>query len=82
MVDEKASKSLRVDGIDITSLTYIERLNKCMLKLNAKVRRATIVFQKQEVLKKKRERLNVFFMFNGCIHWRYQPPLWVFPPLT
>ena len=23
-----------------------------------------------------------FYMVNGCIHWRYPPPLWVFPPPT
>ena len=27
-----------------------------------------VVFQKQEVFKKRWERLNFFFMFNGCIH--------------
>ena len=24
--------------------------------------------------------MNVLCMVNGCIRWRYQPPLWVFPP--
>ena len=28
--------------------------------------------------KKEWKMLNVFFMFNGCIHWRYQTPLWYF----
>ena len=38
------------------------------------------IFRKQEVFKKRCERLNVFFMFNGCICWRCQPPLWYFLP--
>ena len=41
-----------------------------------------VVFRKQEVFKKRWERMNVFCMVNGCIRWRYQPPLWVFPPPT
>ena len=39
-------------------------------------------FRKQEVLKKRWERMKVLCMVNGCICWRYQPPLWVFPPPT
>ena len=30
-----------------------------------------VVFRKQDVFNKRWERLNVFFMFNGCIRWRY-----------
>ena len=41
-----------------------------------------VVFRKQEVFKKRWERMKVFCMVNGCIRWRYQPPLWVFPPST
>ena len=37
-----------------------------------------VVFQKQEVFKKRWERVNVFCMVNGSIRWRYRPPLWVF----
>ena len=40
-----------------------------------------VVFQKKEVFKKRWERMNVFYMVNWCIRWRYHPPLWVFPPL-
>ena len=41
-----------------------------------------VVFRKQEDFKKRWERMNVFYMVNGCMHWRYQPPLRVFPPRT
>ena len=39
-----------------------------------------VVLRKKEVFKKTWERMNVFYMGNFCIRWRYQPPLWVFPP--
>ena len=41
-----------------------------------------VVFRKQEVFKKRWERMKVFSMINGGIRWRYQPLLWVFPPPT
>ena len=41
-----------------------------------------LVFRKEEVFKMRWERMNVFCMVNGCICWRYQPPIWVFPPST
>ena len=39
-----------------------------------------VVLRKKEVFKKTWERMNVFYKGNFCIYWRYQPPLWVFPP--
>ena len=41
-----------------------------------------VVFRKQEVFKKRWERMKVFCMVNGSIRWRYQPSLWAFPPST
>ena len=45
-------------------------------------RGSTIVFRKQEVLKKRWERMKVLCMVNGGICWRYHPLLWIFPPQT
>ena len=34
-----------------------------------------LVFRKQEVFRKRQERMKVFCMVNGCIRWSYQPLL-------
>ena len=37
-----------------------------------------VIFRKQEVFKKRWEKMQAFCMVNGSIRWRYRPPLWVF----
>ena len=41
-----------------------------------------VVFRKQEVFEKSRQRMKVFSMVDGDICWRYQPSLKIFSPPT
>ena len=67
-----------VDVVKEIWLTFVHTLFKGEYDVIKDV--SGVVFQKKEFFKKRWERMNVFYMVNCCICWRYQPPLWVFPP--